>query len=64
MDEVEITKVAKLKNGKAICMCDTDHFVYSSCDVCGAEVEKCLDCGLIKASDCEHYDRSQGFAKD
>lgn len=46
----------KLKNGKELCDCKTDNFVYRKCEVCGAEVEKCTDCKKVKASDCEHYD--------
>ena len=46
----------KLKNGKELCDCKTDNFVYRKCEVCGAEVERCTDCKKVKASDCVHYD--------
>jgi len=52
----------KLKNGKELCECKDDEFEYDSCDLCGAEVERCINCKCVKASDCEHYDPSQGRA--
>ena len=54
----------KLKNGKELCDCRSDEFIYRKCDVCGAEVERCITCKLVKASDCEHYDISQGRAME
>jgi len=48
----------RLPNGNAVCNCKTDNFIYRKCKFCGEEVERCLDCKEVKASDCEHYDPS------
>ncbi len=45
-----------LKNGNVLCDCSTDNFKYSRCPFCHEETEVCIDCGHVKASDCEHYD--------
>lgn len=57
-----------LSNDLAICDCRTDRYTEDSCPWCDLinsftkhvkvknKVERCLDCGLVKAADCEHYD--------
>lgn len=51
-----VRSMIELRNGKKICNCGAAGFRWDKCDLCNQEVEICAGCGLVKASDCEHYD--------